>query len=65
MEPKEIYIPITEWSKIYKWPTTSGMRNRFRLRKTNGYETAFMKEGKRVIVKVNEFWKCLEKRGES
>jgi hypothetical protein len=64
MEAKEIYIPLSHWANYYKWPTLSGMRNRFYLRKKNGYETAFMKEGKRVIVKVNEFWKCLEKRGE-
>jgi len=64
MEPKEIYIPLTQWPNYYKWPTLSGMRNRFRLRKKHGYDTAFLKEGKRVIVKVNEFWKCLERRGE-
>lgn len=64
MKPKEIIIPITEWSKHYQWPTISGMRNRFRKRQEFGYEEAFFKEGKRVLVRVNKFWECIEKRGE-
>jgi len=65
MEPTEVYIPLSEWSNFYKWPTTSGMRNRFYRRKKLGYDTAFFKEGRRVIVRMNEFWKCLEKIGEN
>jgi hypothetical protein len=64
MEPKEIFIPLSLWETHYQWPTVAGMRMRYRNRKVNGYESAFCKEGKRVIVRVNEFWKCLEKRGE-
>lgn len=64
MEPKEVFIPLSLWSKHFQWPSYHGMRMRYRGRKEMGYETAFFKEGKRVIVRVNEFWKCLEKRGE-
>jgi hypothetical protein len=64
MEPKEIILPISDWNKYYQWPTVNGMRKRFAQRKEFGYESAFFKEGKRVLVRVNEFWKCLEKRGE-
>lgn len=64
MEPKEIIIPISEWHHFYKWPTVNGMRERFKFRKTKGYESAFFKEGRRVLVRVNEFWKCVQERGE-
>ena len=64
MEPKEVYLPIAKWDQHYTWPTVVGMRKRFQFRETNGYKTAFLKEGKKVIVKVNEFWKCLEAIGE-
>ena len=64
MEPKEILIPISHWQKHFQWPTVNGMRHRYKARKRMGYEKAFFKEGKRVIVRVNMFWKCLEERGE-
>lgn len=64
MEPKEIYIPLADWDQHFKWPSVNGMRKRFEFRERNGYKTAFIKEGVRVIVKVNEFWKCLEAKGE-
>lgn len=64
MEAKEIFIPISQWNRHYQWPTVSGMRNRYYQRKKFGYETAFFKEGKRVLVRVNEFWRCVENRGE-
>ncbi len=62
MEPIEIYIPLTEWNALYRWPTLNGMRMRFRFRKSNGFETAFLKDGVRVIVKPNEFFACLERK---
>lgn len=64
MEPKEIIIPLSDWHKYYHWPTISGMRNRYRNRVKFGYEKAFFKEGARVLVKVNKFWKCIEERKE-
>jgi hypothetical protein len=63
MEPKEIIIPLTEWPNFYKWPSLSGMRNRYRDRKKFGYERAFFKEGKRVLVRVNVFFECIQQRG--
>ena len=62
MEPKEIYLPITAWKLHYHWPTINGMRKRFQFRKTNGFETAFLKDGKRVLVKPNEFFACIERK---
>ena len=62
MEPKEIYLPITQWNMHYPWPTINGMRKRFQFRKTNGFETAFLKDGVRVIVKPNEFFACIERK---
>jgi hypothetical protein len=64
MEAKEIIIPITEWPKHYQWPTLAGMRNRYYRRKQFGYESAFFKEGKRVLIRVNEFWRVMQERGD-
>lgn len=64
MEPNEVYLPVTHWPEHYKWPTINGMRERFRHRHKLGYESAFLREGRLIIVKVNEFWRCMEKRGE-
>ena len=62
MEPTEIYIPLTEWNLLYRWPTLNGMRKRFQFRKSNGFETAFLKDGKTVLVKPNEFFACIERK---
>ena len=64
MEPNEVYLPVGMWNDHFKWPTVNAMRDRFRRRKELGYESAFVQEGRLIIVKVNEFWRCLEKRGE-
>lgn len=64
MQPNEIYVPLARWKEYYKFPTQSGMRRRYEYRKTNGYDSAFIKDGGIIVVKVNEFFRCMEKRGE-
>ena len=63
MEQKEMYIPIADWNKFYAYPTVNGMRRRFERRETNGYQTAFLKDGWRVVVKAMEFFRCMEQIG--
>jgi hypothetical protein len=64
MEPKELYLPIMRWKDHFLWPTLNGMRERYRRRKELGFESAFFRDGRLIIVKVNEFWLCMEKKGE-
>ncbi len=62
MEPQDTYLTISQFSKYYPWPTENGLRNRFRNRKTNGYEKAFLRDEGQIVVDVNELWRCLKRK---
>lgn len=60
-EPKKLYVSIREFSYLQKAFSLGALyKIRFRC-KENGYETAFIKTGKRVIIDVDEFWACARK----
>lgn len=63
MEHRETLIPLAQWNRHFTWPSLGGMRRRYRFRKTLGYEEAFFKEGRHIIVRQNAFFLCVEKRG--
>jgi len=38
------------------------MRHRFASRKTNGYDSAFLRDGIRIIIDVERFWEILREK---
>lgn len=53
------FIPITKWHEHHDWPSEAGLRHlRFHC-KTNGFEKAFVKSGRRVLVDEGEFFDAL------
>jgi hypothetical protein len=66
MEPTKIYMTIKQFAEEQSrkgWPTYDSIRNLRRDRKTNGFASAFITIGTRVLVDVNEFWNCVERKG--
>lgn len=53
---------MRQFCEYYRWPTFAGMRHRFAARKTNGYDSAFLKDGKRIVVDVERFWEILREK---
>ena len=58
MGPIKLYVSIKEFAlinKVFSYEAIRKIRHRC---KENGFETAFIKVGKRVMVDVDEFWEC-------
>lgn len=62
MEPKKLYVTVKQFSKLYPWPTEAGLWNLRAKRKENGFDKAFLNIGRRVLIDVNIFWECIEKK---
>lgn len=57
-EPFTVYASIKEFALLQKVFSLAALKKiRFRC-KDNGFDTAFIKVGKRVMIDVNEFWEC-------
>jgi hypothetical protein len=62
MTTEKRYLTIAQFCAYYPWPTYAGMRYRFRERNTNGYASAFLRDGKRIIIDVDRFWEILREK---
>lgn len=63
-EPEEIYLSIPRFVLEFRRKnpsiTIGSMEYKFRHRQKNGYLKAFLKDGKRKYVCVNEYWKIFK-----
>lgn len=59
MKPLKVYITIKEYAKIQKAFTYHSLRNLRKHCKVNGFENAFIKVGKKVLIDVDEFYDCI------
>lgn len=58
MKPQKLYVSIKEFANLQKVFSYNAIRKiRYRC-KDNGFETSFIKVGKRVMIDVDEFWEC-------
>jgi hypothetical protein len=55
-------IPITDWNKFHSWPPVGGMRHLRFNGETNGFGSAFLKVGSRVLVDEAEFFRCVKRQ---
>ena len=50
-------IPIPRWNEFHPWPPQGGLRHLAFHRQKNGFQDAFVKVGRRILVKEDEFLK--------
>lgn len=62
MKPKDLFVTIKQFTLLYPWPTEHGLRNLRKHAQTNGFDTAFVNVGKRILIDVNEFWNCVSNK---
>lgn len=53
---------LRQFCAYYAWPTIAGMRWIVYKKQTNGFETAFLKNGKTVLIDVDRFWEILREK---
>ena len=52
-------IPVTKWNDHHEWPPPGGMRHLIFYAKTNGFASAFVRVGRRVLVDEPRFFECV------
>ena len=58
------YILLVDWNRKYDWPTQGGLRHLMQYRATNGFASAFVKVGNRVLIDEAKFFECVARRNE-
>lgn len=56
-------IPLTDWNKHHEWPPQGGLRHLVFNAKAKGFESAFVRCGRRVLVNEVEFFNCVARNG--
>lgn len=54
-------IPLPLWPEHHPWPPIGGLRWLVFNAETNGFATAFVRVGRRVLIDEAEFFRCVEK----
>ena len=57
-------IPLVDWNRYHVWPPQGGLRHLVVHRTTNGFESAFVKIGRRVLIDENKFFECVARKSE-
>lgn len=58
MRPNKSYVSIKEFANLQRVFSYAALRAIRRRVKLNGFDSAFIKVGKRVVIDVDEFWDC-------
>ncbi len=69
MEKDKIFATVKQFSEMNKgkWPSTEGTIRAIILNASlgkNNFQKAFKRFGKRVLINVEEFWRCVERESE-
>lgn len=57
-------IPLVAWNEYHVWPNQGGLRHLAQRRETNGFRSAFLKVGSRILIKESEFFRCVSRQQE-
>ena len=57
-------IPLVDWNRYHVWPPQGGLRHLVVHRTTNGFESAFVKVGRRVLIDETKFFECVARKNE-
>ena len=58
------YILLVDWNRKYDWPTQGALRHLMQYRATNGFASAFVKVGNRVLIDEAKFFECVARQNE-
>ena len=61
-QPSSRLIPVPEWNQHHSWPPQGGLRHLIFNATTNGFDKAFKRVGRRVLVDEAEFFACIDKQ---
>jgi hypothetical protein len=59
-QPSNRLIPVPEWNQHHSWPPQGGLRHLIFNQKSNGFDKAFKRVGRRVLVDEAAFFECVE-----
>lgn len=54
-------IPVPKWNEHHDWPPLGGLRHLIFNSDKNGFGSAFLRVGRRVLIDENEFFRCVER----
>lgn len=63
MQNQSRLIPITDWNQFHPWPPIGGMRHLRFHQSAKGFESAFIKVGRRVLIDEAKFFECIKNQG--
>lgn len=63
-EPQNHIFTIKQFAHLYAWPTEASIRSIFYKRHENGFEDAFIRMGRRILIDEKVFWECLKNKKE-
>lgn len=55
-------IAVPDWPKFHPWPPIGGLRHLIFHAETNGFERAFKRVGRRVLVDDTVFWEIVDEQ---
>jgi len=61
-QPNTRLIPIKKWNEYHDWPPNGGLRHLAFYRKTNGFQKAFKKIGRAMVVDERAFFECVNEQ---
>ena len=65
MQTQSRLIPLSQWNEYHVWPPRGGLRHMRFHQSAKGFESAFVKVGRRVLVDEQKFFECIEKNQEA
>ncbi len=61
-QTKTRLIPASAWGKYHPWPPPGGMRHLIFNAKTNGFEQAIKRIGRRVLIDERKFFEIVNEK---
>lgn len=60
-DQKSRLIPVEDWPNFHPWPPVGGLRHLLFHRRSNGFERAVVRSGRRLLIDEAAFFDCLRK----
>ena len=61
-QPKTRLIPVNKWNEYHQWPPVGGLRHLIFYGKTNGFDKAIRRCGRRVLIDEAAFFQWMEEQ---
>ena len=64
-DSKTRLIPCTDWPKYHLWPPLGGLRHLIFHSRTNGFEKAIRRVGRRILIDEKKFFEFVEEKNQN